>query len=216
MIDAFAAGYDFHGFMASRIFNKDIDKITKSERRIAKNVNFGFVFGASPKKIEATSGMSGLWDTVCSLFPSAHKFMEITKRQVRSRGYVTTPHGYRLYTKFPHKGVNYIVQGCEGDIVKEAMVLCGSYLRQERSGMNQMHGMIKAVKKQYSGHMKFQIHDELIFDLPIKTPRRNRRVITDIVKLMEQPGEDIGMVLPVDVERTETDWSQAKSYELTI
>ena len=60
MIDAFAAGYDFHGFMASRIFNKDIDKITKSERRIAKNVNFGFVFGASPKKIEATSGMTGL------------------------------------------------------------------------------------------------------------------------------------------------------------
>ena len=204
MIDAFAAGYDFHGFMASRIFNKDIDKITKSERRIAKNVNFGFVFGASPKKIEATSGMTGLWDTVCSLFPSAHKFMEITKRQVRSRGYVTTPHGYRLYTKYPHKGVNYIVQGCEGDIVKEAMVLCGRYLREECS------------VKPYTGHMKFQIHDELIFDLPKKTPRRNHRVITNVVELMEQPGKDIGMVLPVDVERTDRDWSKAEKYTLTI
>ena len=202
MIDAFAAGYDFHGFMASRIFNKNIDKITKSERRIAKNVNFGFVFGASPKKIEATSGMTGLWDTVCSLFPSAHHFMQVTKAQVRSKGYVTTPHGYRLYTDYPHKGVNYIVQGCEGDIVKEAMNLCGDYLQQERD------------RKQYSGHMKFQIHDELIFDLPKKTPKRNRRVINKIVKLMEQPGKDIGMVLPVDVEVTNTDWSNVKSYEL--
>lgn len=204
MIEAFAAGYDFHGFMASRIFNKDIDKITKSERRIAKNVNFGFVFGASPRKIEATSGMTGLWDTVCSLFPSAHKFMETTKRQVRSYGYVTTPHGYRLYTKYPHKGVNYIVQGCEGDVVKEAMNLCGDYFKRERS------------VKPYTGHMKFQIHDELIFDLPSKTPKRNNRVINNVVRLMEQPGKAIGMNLPVDVEVTRENWSTAENYELTV
>ena len=204
MIDAFDAGYDFHGFMASRIFRKDIDKITKSERRIAKNVNFGFIFGASPKKIESTSGMTGLWDTVCSLFPSAHSFMERIKGQVRRNGYVTTPHGYRLYTRYPHKGVNYIVQGCEGDIVKEAMNLCGDYLKQESK------------RKPYSGHMKFQIHDELIFDLPSKTPRRNHRVITSIVDLMEQPARDIGMDLPVDVEVTKTDWSDVKGYELTV
>lgn len=64
--------------------------------------------------------------------------------------------------------------------------------------------------------MKFQIHDELIFDLPKKTPKRNNRVITNVVELMEQPGKDIGMVLPVDVERTDKDWSKAEKYTLTI
>jgi len=147
--------------------------------------------------------MTGLWDTVCSLFPSAHSFMETTKNQVKAKGYVTTPHGYRLYTKYPHKGVNYIVQGCEGDVVKEAMVLCGQYLRKERA------------EKKYTGHMKFQIHDELIFDLPTRTPKRNNRVIKNIVELMLQPGRDIGMELPVDVEVTESDWSEVSEYELT-
>lgn len=216
MIDAFASGYDFHGFMASRIFNKDIDKITKSERRIAKNVNFGFVFGASPKKIEATSGMTGLWDTVCSLFPSAHRFMDVVKRQVRSKGYVTTPHGYRLYTKFPHKGVNYIVQGCEGDVVKEAMILCGNYFDKEKTAHLVGIDGGKRFKKPYTGHMKFQIHDELIFDLPIATPKRNKRIIADVVGLMERPGQEIGMNLPVDVEYTETDWSQVKKFNLDV
>ena len=84
------------------------------------------------------------------------------------------------------------------------MILCGKYLREERS------------VKPYTGHMKFQIHDELIFDLPAKTPRRNNRVITNVVDLMEKPGKDIGMNLPVDVEWTDKDWSQAEKYELNI
>ena len=204
MIDAFAAGYDFHGFVASKIFKKHIEKITSQERKVGKTVNFGYIFGESIKKTAIKTGVPDIGEILEKAFPSASRYMEITKRQVRSRGYVTTPHGYRLYTKFPHKGVNYIVQGCEGDIVKEAMILCGDYLKNEYS------------VKPYTGHMKFQIHDELIFDLPIKTPRRNRRIITDIVKLMEQPGKDIGMILPVDVERTETDWSKADKYQLTI
>lgn len=204
MIDAFAAGYDFHGFVASKVFKKSIDKITSQERKIGKTVNFGYIFGESIKKTAIKTGVPDIGEILEKAFPSASRYMEVTKRQVRSRGYVTTPHGYRLYTKYPHKGVNYIVQGCEGDIVKEAMVLCGDYLREERS------------VKPYTGHMKFQIHDELIFDLPIKTPRRNHRVITNIVDLMEQPGKDIGMNLPVDVERTDTNWAQAKKYTLTI
>jgi DNA polymerase I-like protein with 3'-5' exonuclease and polymerase domains len=212
MIEAFDHGYDFHGFIASKIFSKDIDKVTKLERRIGKNVNFGFIFGASPGKIEQTAGVSGLWDTVCKMFPSAHSFMRSVKRQVHNYGYVTTPHGYRLYCDKPHKGVNYIVQGCEGDIVKEGMINCEDYLSDlQANGFN--------------GYMCFQVHDELIFDFPRGESIKHNwepngyldipSVIENLKRDMEQPGIDIGMKTPVDVEYTITNWGETKKWEST-
>ena len=208
MIDAFAAGYDFHGFVASKIFGMDIEEVNsdKAKRRIGKNVNFGFIFGASPRKIEQTAGISGLWDTVVKMFPSAHKYMESTKRQVRQHGYVTTPHGYRLYCNKPHAGVNYIVQGCEGDIVKEGMNNCDEYLK----SLND-----------YDADMMFQVHDELDFDMIRPTTKKQIKhqqcVVEDLKQLMEQPGEDIGMITPVDVEYTTTNWKDTvKGYYLGV
>jgi len=214
MIEAFERGYDFHGFIASKIFDKDIKEITKLERRIGKNVNFGFIFGAAPAKIEATAGVSGLWDTVCKMFPSAHSYMARVKSQVMRDGYITTPHGYRLYVDQPHKGVNYIVQGCEGDIVKEGMLLCENFLSELQAGG-------------FTGNMLFQVHDELIFDFPIRGRCRKpsgcwcnhhaeypQRIVKELKRLMEKPGMDVGMVTPVDVEWTQTNWAETKEYVL--
>lgn len=204
MIEAFNHGYDFHGFIASKIFHKEIEDVSKMERRIGKNVNFGFIFGASPSKIERTAGVSGLWTTVCKMFPSAHAYMQSTKRKVQRYGYVTTPHGYRLYVDQPHKGVNYIVQGCEGDIVKQGMVNCELYLSELQA-------------EGFTGYMCFTVHDELIFDFPkrIKHYPDNDEpeVINTLKSLMEQPGTDIGMITPVDVEYTTTNWAEVKPYE---
>jgi len=207
MIEAFEKGYDFHGFVASKIFNMSIEEVNKdkSKRRIGKNVNFGFIFGASPRKIEQTAGITGLWDTVCNLFPSAHSYMESVKSQVRKYGYVETPHGYRLYCNQPHKGVNYIVQGCEGDIVKE--------------GMNNCHEYLKDID--YKTKMMFQVHDEL--DFVMKKPKTKKQIayhkliVEDLVDLMEQPGLDVGMVTPVDVEHTAKNWKEVtKGYYLDV
>jgi DNA polymerase I-like protein with 3'-5' exonuclease and polymerase domains len=180
---------------------------------ISGNCNFGFIFGASPKKIEATAGVAGLWDTVMRMFPSAKRMMEATKKQVKEKGYVTTPHGYRLYCNSPHKGVNYIVQGCEGDIVKTGMVNCDNYLSELQSNG-------------FSGFITFQVHDELIFDFPVQNPIHvtktrtskdfERIVVGNLKKLMEKPGTDIGMVTPVDIEVTRTDWSEVQDYKLVI
>ena len=204
MIESFKLGYDFHGFVASKIFSKSIDAITKHERRIAKNCNFGFIFGASVRKIEQTAGMDGLWDTLMRLFPSAHSYMEAVKRKVRQLGYVTTPHGYRLFCNQTHKGVNYEVQGCEGDVVKEAILECGEYLEDGRDEFFPL----------------FQIHDEIIFQAPIpkntKQEKRHRTIIHGISERMMKPGRDIGMELPVDVEFTDTDWSKTRKFELNV
>lgn len=118
MLDAFDAGYDFHAFVASKIFGCHPEEVSSLQRRIGKNVNFGFIFGAQPAKIEKTAGRPGLWEVVTKQFPNAHAYMESTKKFVKEHGYVMTPFGYKLWIPRgdrgfkSHAGVNYIVQGC--------------------------------------------------------------------------------------------------------
>ena len=130
LIEAFEHGYDFHSYVASRIFSKEPDQITRQERRIGKNVNFGIVFGAGEAKIDATCGVPGLYQTFRNLFPSVDKYMSLNTRQVRKHGYVKTLGGYRLWVPRdkPYKGTNYIIQGTEGEIVQMARVDCHKYL----------------------------------------------------------------------------------------
>jgi DNA polymerase I-like protein with 3'-5' exonuclease and polymerase domains len=199
MIKAFEDGYDFHSFIASKVFDKGPKALTKIERRVGKNVNFGFVFGASPKKIEDTSGIDGLWNTLLEMFPSAHKFMEQTKKEVKNNKYVETAFGYRLNVDQVHKGVNYKVQGTEGCLVKEAMIRCERYLQSKQSSS-------------FDGKLIFQVHDELIFDFP-KGHKGEKTIVRTLKHLMESPSKEIGLTTPVDIEFTDTDWSDVKDYE---
>jgi hypothetical protein len=71
MIEAFDNGYDFHGFIASKIFSKDIDKVTKLERRIGKNVNFGLSLGHRRGRSNRRQAFqdSGILSVKCFLLP---------------------------------------------------------------------------------------------------------------------------------------------------
>ena len=175
---------------------------------VSGNCNFGFIFGASPERIEETAGVKGLWDTVLKLFPSAHSFMRETKREIRNKGYVTTPFGYRLWLPYgeygkraEHAGVNYMVQGCEGDIVKNAMIKVSRYLRSNR---------FKKESKLEVGDVKliFQVHDELVFDFPkeVRGKLNHRRALRSITKLMEEAGKELGMLTPVDIDVHNKNW----------
>ena len=203
MIDAFACGWDAHDFVARKIFNvPDNDKPTKSQRRIAKNVNFGFIFGASPKKIEKTAGIPGLWDTVLELFPNAHAFIEETKEQINRNGIVYTMGNYPLQLKLQmnkwngaiepaaHAGVNYIVQGSEGVIVKRAMRLCDDYLTSEFP----------------EGRIVLQIHDELVFEMPRRFPKDHA---FELAKCMEQAASELGLHAPVEPELIVSRWDKS-------
>jgi DNA polymerase-1 len=208
MMDAFDRGWDAHDFVARRIFNvSDNMQPTKAQRRVAKNVNFGFVFGASPWKIEQTAGIPGLWDTVTDLFPNAHAFIEETKRSIDETGFVITLGGYPLelkehinkYTgeleKAAHAGVNYIVQGAEGVIVKRAMFLTDQYLTDYYP----------------QGRLALQVHDELLFETPIKPPKKH---IRNLKSLMEQAAADYGLNAPVEVSIVTHRWDKEVSISL--
>lgn len=196
MIRAFEKGYDFHTFVASTLLGRKIGDITDIERReYGKNVNFGFIFGKRfPDDIASM---------LARLFPTANDYMERIKKQVYKNKYVVTPHGYRLYLPFEngkikaHAGVNYIVQGCEGDIVKNAMILCSEYLR---------------TKKNF--HLVMQVHDELVFACR-DGHKQEHKIIRHLMKLMEKPGTDVNMVTPVDAKWTVTNWSEAQKYEVS-
>lgn len=215
LIKAFEEGWDAHDYIASRIFK--VDKPSKLQRRIGKNVNFGFIFGASPAKIEATAGRAGLWDEVTGMFPTAHKFMQTTIRQVRKNGCVYTPGGYRLTCLEAHKGVNYIVQGSEGEIVKRAMTGCYDYLSTTPSN-----------KIPDPSYLCLQVHDELVFDMAYRGKIPPKKLVVDYIdeegkkkqkakrgafphvnelcRIMEAAGSHYGMITPVDPELILDSW----------
>lgn len=208
LINAFKNGWDAHDYMAHRIFNlPDHIKPTALQRRIAKNVNFGFIFGASPRKIEQTAKMTGLWNRLMKMFPNARDFLTTTAQRVKENGCVwlhSTIHpdedeifSYRLSCSKPHKGVNFIVQGYEGLIVKQAMW--------------DIHKMIKARfwgdDPKHWCKMIMQVHDELNFSFDsIETAKVSS---PKIKSAMENAGLRFGMVTPVDVDLITNSWDKS-------
>lgn len=217
LIKAFQDGWDAHTYVARRIFNLSEDETpSKLQRRIAKAVNFGFIFGASPEKIEATAGRPGLWDEVISIFPSAHRFMKSTMQQVYRYGYVTTPGGYRLTCTKPHAGVNYIVQGSEGEIAKRAMVECKRYLNSLKR------------QKHYNCDLILPVHDEIVFEFPLKSNKirfydkqdkdgkvkkvavlKNPEHVIRLASIMAEAGAYFGIETPTDPQLVTHQWDQA-------
>lgn len=208
LIEAFNRGMDAHDYTARKIFELDDDQeVDTLQRRIAKNVNFGFIFGAAPRKIEATAGKPGLWDVVKEQFPDAVRFLQQQKKQVEIKGYVITTSGYPLHIqkKLGHKAVNYIVQGDEAIIAKRAMVQVNKFLKTTCQKHHLMYG---------NDHfMTMMIHDELVFDcihpelLHCGQEHFENVIVRGIKNIMEAAGRSIGMVTPVDCERIEENWS---------
>ena len=207
LIQAFEDGHDFHDFMGRVIFELPESKpLTARQRRVAKNVNFAFVFGASEKKIDATADKTGLYGYLMECFPNAKEFIEQTKALIAQEGLVYTLGGYPLHIPLrdnpwggqsyaAHMGVNYIIQGTEGELVKRAMALTYNYLRVHYP----------------AGRLVMQIHDELIFDAPASTPTRH---ITKLCKLMEQAGKELGINSPVSPEVCKHNFAEKETLEL--
>jgi len=186
LIETFLSGGDPHNYVACGLF--DTDSPTELERRIAKNINYGLIFGAGERKIDYTAGKEGTFRLYNQQFPNVSKYMNGIIKQARYSGYVSTAWGYPLTVSQDraYKGVNYIVQGDEGEIVKRAMVYTHSYLQQ-------YHSQCKLV---------MQIHDELVFEYPewYEFP------LQEICRLMMKPASDIGWVTPVDAAIVKDHW----------
>lgn len=194
LIQSFRDGWDFHDFMAHAIFDLPESKSpTSAQRRVAKAVNFGFIFGASENKVDATTGKSGLYQELMIMFPNAHDFLKETREQIQETGVVYTMGGYPLQIPqrinpwdgrmnyAAHMGVCYQVQGTEGEIVKKAMVDTDKYCESPME----------------DSRLVMQIHDEIVFQTP---ERPKKQHIRNLRSIMENAGTHFGVETPVDVE----------------
>lgn len=218
LIKAFEDGFDFHNYMAMQIF--ETSEPTKIQRRIAKNVNFGYIFGAGERKIDATCGMPGIFRRVQALFPCVTESINRTVSFVKQYGYIETASGYRLHVdrNKAYAGVNYIVQGTEGDIVKTALANCDRYLLQSKllENYSPIQSLKDKVEKWADSEqhnkvcMILQVHDELLFSLQKNLGRAKIiKVLTDLSKIMQNAGLKFGVPCICKPEIIENNWSEA-------
>lgn len=198
MIAAVHRGEDFHTFVAKEIFEiSDADWTILSPekisyyRDIAKTVNFAFIFGAKEDKLNRTSGIPGLYDILGNVFPAAIDFLERTERYVANNGFVTTPGGYRLYvpSTTPYAGVNYMVQGCEGEIMKRAQSAIHCYLES------------RAPK----AYMALYVHDDTIISCP---HRYGADHAGPILRILNDAALSYGIPSTAECKYITTNWAE--------
>lgn len=179
LIKAFSDGVDIHALTASRVFNKPVESVTSEERRSAKAVNFGIVYGISGfglgenLKIPTKSAQNYI-DKYFEQYPEVKTYMESNVEYARKNGYVKTFMGRKRYIKeinssdknlraFGERAsMNMPLQGSSADIIKLAMIKVFSRLEKEN---------LKA-------KLVLQIHDELVVDCP----KEEMQIVEKILK----------------------------------
>jgi DNA polymerase-1 len=165
LVGAFESGADVHRATAAEVFGRSIDQVTSNERRAAKAINFGLMYGMSAFGLARQLGIGRgeAQDYIAlyfSRYPGVRDYMEATRQQAREQGYVETVFGRRLYLDYINAGsqgqragaeraaINAPMQGTAADIIKRAMVRVDEWLADHRD----------------SALMILQVHDELVFE----------------------------------------------------
>jgi len=165
LIRAFEQGVDVHRATAAEVFGRALEDVTSNERRAAKAINFGLMYGMSAfglaKNLDIDRGQAQDYVALYfSRYPAVRDFMERMRVQAREQGYVETLFGRRLYLNDIHArnqglragaeraAINAPMQGTAADIIKRAMVSVDTWLADHRE---------RAL-------MILQVHDELVFE----------------------------------------------------
>ena len=206
MIDAFKKDIDIHTKTASDIYHIPIEEVTKKERRTAKAVNFGIIYGISSFGLSEDLGIDMVEakhfiDNYLDAFPGIREYMEKEKEEAYKNGYVTTlmnrrrvieelnSKNYMIRTSGERMALNTPIQGTAADILKKAMVEL----------YNEMN------KKKLKSKILLQVHDELIINVL-------EDEIDEVKKLTQEVMENaFKLEVPLKVEiSTGSNWYEAK------
>lgn len=183
LIAAFKEGEDVHRATAAQVFHTTPDKVTAEERRYAKTINFGLIYGKSAYGLSKDLDISQekarqFIERYFEKYPGVARYMEETKKKAYERGYVETLFGRRIYlpeiyadNAATRKGaertaINAPVQGTAADLVKGAMIAVQNFLHEE--GLK--------------SRMLMQVHDELILEVPKKEEEIVKGKIKDLME----------------------------------
>ncbi|BEO63817.1 DNA polymerase I [Serratia marcescens] len=167
LLKAFAEGKDIHRATASEVFGVPLDKVTSEQRRSAKAINFGLIYGMSAFGLARQLGIprgeaQRYMDLYFERYPGVLDYMERTRQQASEQGYVSTLDGRRLYLPdvrssngmrrkaAERAAINAPMQGTAADIIKRAMIEVDAWLQGEEKPL------VRAI---------MQVHDELVFEV---------------------------------------------------
>lgn len=197
----FRDGMDIHDAVARRIF--DTDNPSSNQRTAAKGVNFGIIFGAGPSRIERMTRIPGLFQDFKNQFPLVDRYIQQCERLAKKQRYVLTLGNYPLYVqrRTAYKGCNYVIQGVEGELVKQAIVYVADVCRRPAFPVKPI----------------MTIHDEIIFEtkeeIDIETfNSEHYDCIPTIAYWMNQAALDFTVETEVDCKVITDDWAHGTSY----
>lgn len=180
MTEAFREGFDIHRATAAKIWKESMDQVSDSQRKKAKQANFGIIYGITAfglsQRMDIPAGEARkLIDDYFETFPKVHQYMEDAKRMAREKGYAETLYGRRRYLPDinSHNGtvrgfaernaINAPIQGTEADIIKLAMIRIWKRFKDE--GIR--------------SKMTLQVHDELNFSVYPNEAEKVERIVLE-------------------------------------
>ena len=203
MIKAFQNGEDIHSATAAEVFGNPGEAASEEDRRSAKAINFGLIYGMSAfglgKALGIPRNMAQEYiDSYFAKYPGVKLYMEQTKEIAREKGFVETLFGRRLYLPGIHSGrtrqaaeraaINAPLQGTAADIMKIAMINIQDWLE----------------KEQIKAKMILQVHDEVILEV---ATNEADSVATKISEIMSKAAK---LSVPLEVESGIADnWGEA-------
>ena len=166
LLSAFAADLDVHRATAAEVFGVAVDAVSADQRRLAKTINFGLIYGMSPfglaRQLGIDRGAAQKYvDVYFARYPGVKRFMDDTRLQARADGFVETVYGRRLYLPdirasnqqlrqaAERSAINAPMQGTAADIIKRAMIGVDAWCRLEN----------------FPARVIMQVHDELVLEV---------------------------------------------------
>ncbi len=167
LLEAFARGEDIHRATAAEIFGRSPREVSAEERRYAKTINFGLIYGMSAFGLAQQLGLErataqAYIDSYFARYPGVQRYMEATRQAAREQGYVETVFGRRLWLPeirsanqarragAERAAINAPMQGTAADLIKLAMIAVQRWIDAERLGAK----------------LVMQVHDELVLEVP--------------------------------------------------
>ena len=205
LLAAFAADADIHRATAAEVFGVPLESVSNDQRRSAKAINFGLIYGMSAfglaRELRVERGQAQAYvDLYFERYPGVKRYMDETRERARATGYVTTVFGRRLYlpdirSRNPQQrqyaersAINAPMQGTAADVIKRAMIAVDRWLDEHGGG----------------ARLIMQVHDELVIETPAAQVDAVRPAV---VQIMENAAQ---LSLPLRVDSgVGANWDEA-------
>ena len=205
LLDAFSKGADIHSATAAEVFKVGLDEVSTDQRRSAKAINFGLIYGMSAFGLAKQLGISRkeaaqYIDHYFETYPGVQNYMDDVRTKAQEQGYVETLFGRRLYLPeikaknamrrqaAERTAINAPMQGTAADIIKRAMVTVDNWLKES----------------EFDAQAIMQVHDELVFEV------KEDQVDAFVEAVKQQMADAAELDVPLLVEAGVGDnWEQA-------